>query len=64
MDYKKITQTQMASILGVDVKTIRNWKTNRPNLYQKVIEGFMFEDAIKQAKFHYEAMNNLSKKAV
>ena len=58
---KKKTQSQMASFLGIDVKTLRNWKTSRPNLYQKVMEGFMFDDAINQAKENYEAMESLRK---
>lgn len=40
----------MAGFLNIDVKTIRNWRKNKPNLYKIIIQGFAIEKAIKQAE--------------
>ena len=56
-----MTQRDMAGYLGVDVKTIRNWRKLKPNLYKTLMQGFAFEEAIKQSKENYEKLSNLSK---
>lgn len=48
----------MAGFLNVDVKTIRNWRKNKPNLYKIIIQGFAIEEAIKKAE---ENANELKK---
>ena len=45
-----MTQRDMAGFLDIDVKTIRNWRKNKPNLYKIIIQGFAIEKAIKQAE--------------
>ena len=45
-----MTQRDMAGFLNIDVKTIRNWRKNKPNLYKIIIQGFAIEKAIKQAE--------------
>lgn len=45
-----MTQRNMAGFLNIDVKTIRNWRKNKPNLYKIIIQGFAIEKAIKQAE--------------
>lgn len=55
-----MTQRDMAGILGVDVKTLRNWRKDKPELYKKVMQGFQFEQAVKEAKEHYERLKRLS----
>ena len=45
-----MTQRDMAGLLNIDVKTIRNWRKNKPNLYKIIIQGFAIEKAIKQAE--------------
>lgn len=51
-----MTQRDMAGILGVDVKTIRNWREHKPNLYEIIIKGFAFDEAIQQSKENYEKL--------
>ncbi len=53
-----MTQRDMAGFLNVDVKTIRNWRKNKPNLYKIIIQGFAIEEAIKKAE---ENANELKK---
>jgi hypothetical protein len=54
-----MTQRDMAGILGVDVKTLRNWRKDKPELYKKVMQGFQFEQAVLEAKEHYEKLKKL-----
>jgi hypothetical protein len=57
-----MTQRDMAGILKVDVKTLRNWRKDKPELYKKVIQGFQFEQAVQEAKEHYERLKKLADK--
>lgn len=57
-----MTQRDMAGVLGVDVKTLRNWRKDKPELYKKVMQGFMFESAVHEAKEHYERLKKLASK--
>lgn len=58
-----MTQRDMAGILGVDVKTLRNWRKDKPELYKKVMQGFQLEQAVTEAKEHYERLKSLSDKS-
>lgn len=55
----KLTQQDMARILGVTPMTLRNWRKNKPNLYKIVIKGFAFEEAVKKARANYEELREL-----
>ena len=46
----KLTQQDQARILGVATATIRNWKKDKPKLYEIVMKGFAFEEAVKKAQ--------------
>ncbi len=52
----------MAGFLNVDVKTLRNWRRDKPNLYEIVIKGFAFDEAIKVSKENYERLEELATK--
>lgn len=56
-----MTQRDMAGILEIDVKTLRNWRKHKPQLYKKVIQGFKFEEAVYAAKEYYEKLEKISK---
>lgn len=53
-----MTQRDMAGYLGIDVKTLRNWRKEKPNLYKIVMLGFEFDQAISEAKEHYEKLKS------
>lgn len=55
-----MTNRDMAGFLGVDVKTLHNWKKNRPALYKKVMQGFQLEKALEEARRHYEALQQIA----
>lgn len=52
----------MAGYLGVDVKTIRNWRKHKPNLYKTLMKGFAFDEAVKNFKESYEKLESVSEK--
>ena len=56
-----MTQRDMAGYLGVDVKTIRNWRKYKPNLYEIIIKGFTFNKVLDNAKGNYEELLELNK---
>ena len=58
----KLTQQDMARILGVTTVTIRNWRKEKPNLYKIIMQGFAFEEAIESAKENYEKLEALKAK--
>ncbi len=55
-----MTQRDMAGYLDIDPKTLRNWKKNKPKLYEKVIQGFAFDEAIQASKENYEKLKELA----
>jgi len=58
-----MTQRDMAGFLNIDVKTLRNWRKHKPKLYEKVMQGFAFEEAVKTAKENYEKLKEVSEKS-
>ena len=57
-----MTQRDMAGYLGVDVKTIRNWKKDRPKLYEIVMKGFAFDEMIEKSEKNLEELRELKDK--
>jgi len=55
-----MTQRDMAGYLGLDVKTLRNWRDKKPNLYKTIIQGLAIQEAIKQSKENYEKLKEVS----
>ena len=56
----KLTQQDMARILDIDPKTLRNWRKHKPKLYEKIMQGFAFDEAVQTAKEHYEYLQGLA----
>lgn len=54
-----MTQRDMAGILNIDVKTLRNWRKQKPELYKKILQGFQLEAALLEAKEHYEKLQKI-----
>jgi len=59
-----LTKRDKAIYLDIDVKTLRNWRKNKPNLYKIVMLGFAFEEAVKKSKENYETLKELERKVV
>lgn len=54
-----MTQRDMAGFLDVDVKTLRNWRKNKPNLYKIIMQGFGVEKFIEQSTKNNEKLKQL-----
>lgn len=44
----KMTKRDIAGYLGIDYKTLFNWKKNKPNLYKTVMLGLMVDEIIEK----------------
>lgn len=55
-----MTQRDMAGFLDIDVKTIRNWRKNKPNLYRIIIQGFAIEEVIKKTEENTQALKEVA----
>lgn len=42
-----MTKRDIAIFLGVDSKTLYNWKKDKPNLYKTVMKGLAYDEIIK-----------------
>jgi len=49
-----MTQRDMAGYLGITTVTLRNWRKNKPHLYEIVLKGFAFDKIVEQSKKSYE----------
>lgn len=57
-----MTQRDMAGILNVTPMTLRNWRKNKPKLYEIVMKGFAFEEVVKKAQQSAEDLKALEEK--
>lgn len=57
-----MTQRDMAGALGVTTVTIRNWRKNKPKLYEIVLKGFEFDAIVEQSRKSYEEAKALQEK--
>jgi hypothetical protein len=55
----KLTQQDMARLLEIDARTLRNWRKNKPFLYKTLMQGFKVQEVVDQAKENYEKLNEL-----
>jgi hypothetical protein len=58
----KLTQQDQARILGVSTATIRNWKKDRPKLYEIVMKGFAFDEMIDKSQKNLDELRELKDK--
>ena len=57
-----MTQRDMAGYIGVATATIRNWKKDKPKLYEIIQKGFAFEEAVKKAQENADELKALEEK--
>ncbi len=58
----KLTQQDIARIINVTPMTLRNWKKAKPKLYEIVMKGFAFEEAVKKAQENADELKALEEK--
>ncbi|WNL11591.1 hypothetical protein [Aliarcobacter cryaerophilus] len=57
-----MTQRDMAGQLEVATATLRNWRREKPKLYEIVMKGFAFEEAVKKAQENADELKALEEK--
>lgn len=55
----KLTQQDKARLLGVDARTLRNWRKDKPYLYEIIQKGFAFEEFIKETQEKIDELKKL-----
>lgn len=55
----KFTQQDIARIIGVDAKTLRNWRKDKPELYRRVMLSFRYEEILQTLKNQYEEFKKI-----
>jgi len=55
----KLTQQDMARLLEIDARTLRNWKKNKPYLYKTLMKGFASDAVLRQTKENYEKLSEV-----
>ena len=55
-----MTQRDMAGKLGITTVTIRNWRKDKPYLYEIIMKGFAFEEAVKKAQQNADELKALA----
>ena len=55
-----MTQRDMAGLLKVTPMTLRNWKKEKPYLYEIIMKGFAFEEAVKKAQQNADELKALA----
>lgn len=54
-----MTQRDMAGYLGITPVTLRNWRREKPHLYEIVMKGFAFEEVVKKAQQNADELKAL-----
>lgn len=54
-----MTQRDMAGYLDITPVTLRNWRKEKPHLYEIVMKGFAFEEAVKKAQQNADELKAL-----
>lgn len=55
----KMTVRDIADYLGIDTKTLYNWKKDRPNLYKTVMLGLKSKEVIEKMQENIDELKNL-----
>ncbi len=55
-----MTQRDMAGILKITPMTLRNWRKEKPYLYEIIMKGFAFEEAVKKAQQNADELKALA----
>lgn len=50
----KLTQQDKARLLGIDARTLRKWRKEKPFLYEIIEKGFAFDEIVDASKESYE----------
>lgn len=57
----KLTQQDKARLLGIDARTLRNWRKEKPYLFEIIEKGFAFNDFLKETQEKLDELKKLEK---
>lgn len=57
-----MTQRDMAIYIDVTPVTLRNWRKNKPELYEIVMKGFAFDEIVELSEESYKKAKELKEK--
>ncbi|RLA73256.1 MAG: hypothetical protein DRG78_22815 [Epsilonproteobacteria bacterium] len=55
----KLTQQDMARLLKIDPRTLRNWRKEKPYLYKIVLQGFAVENIVNKNQENLDELKEL-----
>ena len=58
-----MTQKELALLINKDVKTIRNWNKENPQLIRLIKQGLALDETIDKTRKHLEDLENIREKA-
>ena len=50
----KLTQQDIARLFDIDPRTLRNWRKDKPYLYETIVKGLAFDEIVESSKESYE----------
>jgi len=56
-----MTRKELAKLIGVDIKTLKNWEENRPELVRLINLGLQAENNIRETKKLLENLEEIEK---
>jgi prefoldin subunit 5 len=58
-----MTRVELAELLGKDVKTLRNWEKNNPELIRLINQGLAIDEQIEELERHLKKLKEIKEKA-
>jgi len=58
----KLTQQDKARLLNIDARTLRNWRNNKPKLYEIIQKGFAYEELLNELEKKIKEVRELEDK--
>lgn len=58
----KLTQQDMARLFDIDPRTLRNWRKDKPYLYEIIMKGLAFDEIVESSKESYEKALSIKEK--
>ena len=55
----KLTQQDKARLLGIDARTLRNWRKEKPYLYKIIMQGFAVETIVEKNQENLDTLKEL-----
>ena len=58
-----MTRAELAELLGKDVKTLRNWEKNNPEIIRLINQGLALDEQIEEIERHLKKLKEIKEKA-